>query len=122
MCLIEAHKLRCEYAMVECGNAGCGAKMRRREVAAHLNVQCPEQLMDCPWARFGCKTPVRMRKHTHTNMHTHTHTSTRTQAHAHKHAYTYIHTPFKQIQALKKSRQCDWCRIQTIPSQITTAI
>ena len=46
--------------------AGCGKKIKRRNMESHLSTECPEEYISCKYVMFGCDTAVKRReKETH---------------------------------------------------------
>jgi hypothetical protein len=50
---LETHQDMCGFATVHCP-AGCRVPLKRKDLIAHIESACPEQLVDCPFARYGC--------------------------------------------------------------------
>ena len=53
-CEMEVHFDRCTDYPVPCPN-NCGKKVPRNSVDAHLSVDCPLQVVKCPFREYGCE-------------------------------------------------------------------
>ena len=42
--------------------AGCGKKIKRRNMESHLSTECPEEYISCKYVMFGCDTTVKRRE------------------------------------------------------------
>ena len=51
---IELHKGTCEKNTVPCPN-NCNKKVPKNSVTAHLSVDCPLQVIKCPYREYGCE-------------------------------------------------------------------
>ena len=47
---IREHVHTCSYQLIEC-TRGCGAKMLRTDLEAHLSEVCPKQMVSCEYCR-----------------------------------------------------------------------
>ena len=47
---IESHIKTCPYQMVHCSN-GCGEKIQKSEMEAHLSESCPKRIINCQYCR-----------------------------------------------------------------------
>ena len=54
----EAHHGVCPDVDVECPNE-CSLSLRRRESEDHIETDCPNTLVSCPFSSFGCKELVK---------------------------------------------------------------
>ena len=54
----EAHYDVCPDMDIECPN-GCSLSLKRRESLDHIEVDCPNTLVSCPFSSFGCKNLVK---------------------------------------------------------------
>ena len=58
----EQHYPVCEQFPVECPNACSRVTMKRRELARHLEEQCPLQVIQCPFTSAGCTVQLPRRE------------------------------------------------------------
>ena len=59
------HYTTCGDFPLSC-HAGCGKKIKRRNMESHLSTECPEEYISCKYVMFGCDTTVKRReKETH---------------------------------------------------------
>ena len=54
----EAHYDICPDIDIECPNE-CSLSLKRRESLDHIEVDCPNTLVSCPFSSFGCKEVVK---------------------------------------------------------------
>ena len=51
---LEVHKGTCEKNTVPCPN-NCNKNVARNSVNAHLSVDCPREVVKCPYREYGCE-------------------------------------------------------------------
>ncbi|KAI6647246.1 TNF receptor-associated factor 4 [Oopsacas minuta] len=55
---IQLHNGMCNEFVVTCPN-DCTASLKRRMIASHLKVDCPNELVACDYKNFGCKETIK---------------------------------------------------------------
>eukprot|EP01117_Protostelium_nocturnum_P011648 TRINITY_DN4238_c0_g1_i2.p1 TRINITY_DN4238_c0_g1~~TRINITY_DN4238_c0_g1_i2.p1 ORF type:complete len:540 (-),score=177.25 TRINITY_DN4238_c0_g1_i2:250-1869(-) len=69
---LENHVAKCDEVVVSCQS--CHEEMKRGKVQSHRMEECPEEFLQCPFAKQGCDAKLRRRdfeQHTSVNMANH---------------------------------------------------
>ncbi|KAI6647221.1 TNF receptor-associated factor 4 [Oopsacas minuta] len=66
---VDKHNNVCKEYSILCPN-NCKLKLKRKQLEAHVNTDCPNTIVECPYRKYGCKQEVKrceLQEHKDTN-------------------------------------------------------
>ena len=57
--VVTTHFTTCQEMLLPCPGGCCRGMLMRRQIAVHLSEECPEELVQCPYAIAGCEEIIK---------------------------------------------------------------